>query len=188
MPTLEEVFKLAGDQLFVNIEVKCPYNPDVKKLYNWRRTAAVLFELIKKYDFKENCYVSSFHDDFLQEFLSVSEKNDYLVRTVLIGILSEDEEALPMEYLANMKHIGYNVRYSKVTKELADGMRSAGKRLGVWFHKAFLIEGEKEFQHLHDIGVDMICTDYPVLAVKVLKEQTAIRKISIDTSSTIDSI
>ena len=51
MPTLEEVFELAGDKMFVNIEVKCPYDLDFKKLYNWKRTATVLFDLIKKYDY-----------------------------------------------------------------------------------------------------------------------------------------
>lgn len=186
MPTLGEVFELAGDRMFVNIEVKCPYNPDVKKLYNWRRTAAVLFDLIKKYDYNENCYVSSFHDDFLLELLSVSEKHAYPVRTVLIGTWGEDKEP-DMEYLTIMKHVGFNVRYSKATKELADGLRSVGKMLGVWFIKELMIEGEKEFQHLHEIGVDMICTDYPLEALKTLKEEKAIRKISLDTISTQDS-
>lgn len=67
-------------------------------------------------------------------------------------------------------------------------MKAAGKKLGVWFIKERIIEGEKEFHQLQEIGVDMICTDYPLEALKSLKEVEAIRKISMDTSSTTDSV
>jgi len=46
LTTLKALFEMAGDQLFLNIEVKCPDDPEIKKLYNWKLTALRLFELI----------------------------------------------------------------------------------------------------------------------------------------------
>lgn len=111
LTTLSSLLDYAKDELFVNIEVKCPDNPEIKKLYNWKLAALRLFELLKEYDFKEHCYVSSFHDDFLDEFISISETNEYHVRTVLIGPRSLNDKPITKEYLKSMKHVGYNAYY-----------------------------------------------------------------------------
>lgn len=50
-------------------------------------------------------------------------------------------------------------------------MNEAGKVLGVWFIAAILIEDKAEFKRLLDLGVHMICTDYPLKAIEVLESE-----------------
>jgi len=71
IPTLDEVFDLAGDRLFVNIECKLPHDLEIKKLYNYKSAACKVFDLIKQYDFGERCYVSSFDICLLEEIVTL---------------------------------------------------------------------------------------------------------------------
>eukprot|EP00351_Strombidinopsis_sp_SopsisLIS2011_P004984 CAMPEP_0116879622 /NCGR_PEP_ID=MMETSP0463-20121206/11437_1 /TAXON_ID=181622 /ORGANISM="Strombidinopsis sp, Strain SopsisLIS2011" /LENGTH=52 /DNA_ID=CAMNT_0004529157 /DNA_START=698 /DNA_END=856 /DNA_ORIENTATION=+ len=50
-------------------------------------------------------------------------------------------------------------------------MNEAGKVLGVWFIAKVLKEDKAEFKKLHDLGVHMICTDYPLTAFEVLDSE-----------------
>ena len=47
-------------------------------------------------------------------------------------------------------------------------MNEAGKVLGVWFIARVLKEDTAEFKKLYDLGVHMICTDYPLKALDVV--------------------
>lgn len=47
-------------------------------------------------------------------------------------------------------------------------MNEAGKVLGVWFIARVLKEDTAEFKKLYDLGVHMICTDYPLKAIEVV--------------------
>lgn len=85
--------------MFLNIEIKCPYDPEIKKLYDLKSAATKVLELIEEHDYSQHSYVSSFHADFLDELISQSESIGYPVRTVLIGTWYEHDEAPSIEYL-----------------------------------------------------------------------------------------
>lgn len=39
--------------------------------------------------------------------------------------------------------------------------------MGVWVNKEAFIEDDKFYQNAIELGVDIICTDYPLAAIKV---------------------
>lgn len=190
LPTLDQVFDLAGDRMFVNIECKLPYDLEVKKLYNWKFAARKVFDLIQDYDFGERCYVSSFHADFLHEITSLSQKSGYLVRTALIGPWDLNEELPTHEYLTSMPFNGYNCEYTRITPELVQTMKAAGKLLGSWFDKLIRPEDDQAVEDLIKLDVDMICSDYPLKTQSLVQNYTdlkmpdAIRKWSEDLPAT----
>lgn len=53
-------------QVFMNIELKIPYDNDIRRRYNWRKAVKHLHELLVEYDLKENCFVSSFNHKALK--------------------------------------------------------------------------------------------------------------------------
>lgn len=192
LPTLNQVFDLAGDKMFVNIECKVPYDPEIKKLYNWKLTASKVVDLIKEYDFNEKCYVSSFDTDILEEIISLSQKSGYLVRTSLIGPWDENATVPSCEYLTSMPFNGYNCEYTRVTPELVKTMKEAGKILGSWFDKPIYPEDDKAKEHLYELDVDMVCTDYPLQALNLLHnpkndlKPESIRKWSFEDTKVIN--
>jgi len=53
-----------------------------------------------------------------------------------------------MEYLTNMPFIGYNCEYTRISPELVQTMKKAGKLLGSWFDKPIYVEDDEAKEHL----------------------------------------
>jgi glycerophosphoryl diester phosphodiesterase len=60
LPTLREVFTVTNKNAFVFVELKVPYDPDVKSRYRWKDSAREVFKLLMELEMKEHCFVQSF--------------------------------------------------------------------------------------------------------------------------------
>ena len=65
VPTLGQVFEILGSEVYINIEVKVPYEMKVKKMYNYSRSAKKLYKLVKAHGLQQTCCISSFDQDIL---------------------------------------------------------------------------------------------------------------------------
>jgi glycerophosphoryl diester phosphodiesterase len=65
IPTLEEVFKLFGGKVFINIEMKGPRLESLKHRYSCELAANLVYELVEKYNYHGRFLVSSFNSDIL---------------------------------------------------------------------------------------------------------------------------
>ena len=61
IPTLEEVFKLFGGKVFVNVEMKGPRTDSLKPRYSCELAANLVYELVEKYNYHGRFLVSSFN-------------------------------------------------------------------------------------------------------------------------------
>ena len=67
VPTLLEVINLVNKSLMINIEVKAPHDPHIKKHYDYKKAITMVHETIVKSSLENHCCVSSFDSDVLEQ-------------------------------------------------------------------------------------------------------------------------
>lgn len=68
IPTLRDVIALIDKRMLINIEVKTPFSAEVKQRYDYKKAVRKIHSLIVEADAINNCCVSSFDEDALEEF------------------------------------------------------------------------------------------------------------------------
>ena len=71
-------------------------------------------------------------------------------------------------YPFNLPKTSLNLYWRKVTKEICDKAHANGMAVFAWFYMREN-ENEKIWQRLFDYGIDIICTNYPLRAIKFRK-------------------
>ena len=76
----------------MNIEVKAPYTDSVKARYNFQKSAAKVYDLIRRFCAENHCMVSSFDADVLAEIDRLNLVNNTQVKTIYLYNFYEHRE------------------------------------------------------------------------------------------------
>ncbi|CDW84350.1 glycerophosphoryl diester phosphodiesterase [Stylonychia lemnae] len=160
IPTLEDLIIFNQKRLFINIELKVPREENVKSRYNYLKCSEKIFELIKKHNISQNhietIYLMNFHQEPLPE---------------------------PSAY-TDLGH-GINVSSKYITQEVVDLCHMNGQKVGVWVSSKVEIESDVMYERLLKMGVDFVCSDYPL---SVLAAQTRYHEIHTLMNSDLECI
>ena len=152
MPTLEEVFKLSKDKLFINIEIKDGRSD---------RLFPILIDLIKKYDMFEQISISSFHHKYAKLVQEFNQNNN---KKIEFGFLY-GKKLIFDHFKYDMENTTLNIYYTDATKERCDKAHENGMAVIAWFRMNDK-ENEKIYKNLLDNGVDCIISNFPKEAKK----------------------
>ena len=152
MPTLRETFKLAKNKLFINLEFKDP-RIDL--------TFSSVMKLIEEYDFFDQISLSSFYHEYYDRVIEYNKNNN---RNLVFGFLYQKYG----DFNFNRNGSSLNIYWTDATKELCDTAHKNGMPVLVWF-EMFEEENNKIYRQLIENGVDIICSNEPLLAKKYIK-------------------
>jgi len=152
MPTLRETLKLAKNKIFVNLEFKDP-RIDL--------TFSLVMKLIEEFDFFDQISLSSFYHEYYNKVIEYNKKNN---RNLVFGFLYSRGG----EFNINQTGSSLNVYWTDATKGLCDAAHSHGMPVLVWFEMDEE-ENNEIYQLLIENGVDIICSNEPLLAKKYIK-------------------
>lgn len=149
MPLLEEALEFAKDK---NIKLNIELKPTGKET-DFEKDVV---ELIKKYDFKDQCVVTS------QVYSAVEnvKKIDPTIKTLYVMSIAIGD-ITNLEYADN-----FSVEATNVNEELVSKVHNEGKKLFAW-----TINTEENINKMIDLNVDNIITDDYPLAVRIVKER-----------------
>lgn len=145
IPTLEEVMDYTKGKIKLNIEIKL----SDKEPHLVQKVA----ELIEKYEYLDECYVTSMNYKALTQIKEIDEniKTGYVLT-----------EAYGNFY--NIENVdAFSVNLAYINKNVVDAIHYRGKKLFVW-----TINNEKDAERLVTMGVDAIISDNPVMTRKVV--------------------
>lgn len=140
IPTLEEVMSYTKGKIKLNIEIKLSaYEPDLVE-----GVAA----LIEKYDYKDECYVTSMNYKALTEIKEINEeiKTGYILYSAYGNYYNIDNVD------------AFSINFSYINKNVVDAIHYRGKQLFVW-----TINDRKTAEKMVAMGVDAVITDNPVM-------------------------
>ena len=151
MPKLSDLFKLAKNKVFINLEIK---DPRVDKVF------PQLIKLIEKYDFFDQITISSYHFDYYNK---IEEYNKKKHKNLTFGFLYFKTKEIYYNY--TYKGSSLNLYWPYANKNVCDKAHKNGIAVMAWFltHEK---ENDKIYQKLIENGVDVICCNDPVKAKK----------------------
>ena len=159
--------------MYINIEVKTPYNADIKSKYNYLNSIQAVYRLICQYELFDSCCVSSFDRDVINEIqrlVNIGSKPLDIIH--LYNFYDHMELPCPDEYLAVGS--GINISATKLTKEVIDLCHAKGMKVGVWVDASVFQENDCFYYNLFELKVDFFVTDYP-LQVMQMRDQWIIK-------------
>jgi len=149
MPKLSDAMKLAKNKVFINLELK---DPRVDLVFPH------VIKLIEEYDFFDQIALSSLHLDY---FNKIEEYNNNNNRKLVFGFIYKKN--IKAKYELSKRGHTLNLHWSDITKEICDKAHENGMAVVGWF-KMDEEEGIEHFKKLIEDGVDVICTNYPLIA------------------------
>lgn len=152
MPTLRETLELTKNKIFVNLEFKDP-RIDL--------TFSLVMKLIEEFDFFDQISLSSFYHEYYNKVIEYNKKNN---RNLVFGFLYSRNG----EFNINQTGSSLNVYWTDATKGLCDAAHSHGMPVLVWFEMDEE-ENNEIYKLLIENGVDIICSNEPLLAKKYIK-------------------
>ena len=155
MPTLKDVMELTKDKIFLNLEIK---DPRVDLIWPF------LVELIEKYKYYDQIALSSFFFDYYNK---TKEYNSKFNRNIPFGFLYHRNNS--QEFIVDKRGNCLNVYWKDATKSLCDRAHKNGMAVLVWF-EMLDEENFSVYKWLIDNGVNVICSNEPMLAKKYVKE------------------
>ena len=155
MPTLKDVMELTKDKIFLNLEIK---DPRVNLIWPF------LVELIEKYKYYDQIALSSFFFDYYNK---TKEYNKKFNRNIPFGFLYHRNNS--QEFIVDKRGNCLNVYWKDATKSLCDRAHKNGMAVLVWF-EMLDEENFSVYKWLIDNGVNVICSNEPMLAKKYVKE------------------
>ena len=155
MPTLKDVMELTKDKIFLNLEIK---DPRVDLIWPF------LVELIEKYKYYDQIALSSFFFDYYNK---TKEYNRKFNRNIPFGFLYHRNNS--QEFIVDKRGNCLNVYWKDATKSLCDRAHKNGMAVLVWF-EMLDEENFSVYKWLIDNGVNVICSNEPMLAKKYVKE------------------
>lgn len=155
MPTLKDVMELTKDKIFLNLEIK---DPRVDLIWPF------LVELIEKYKYYDQIALSSFFFDYYNK---TKEYNSKFNRNIPFGFLYHRNNS--QEFIVDKAGNCLNVYWTDATKSLCDRAHKNGMAVLVWF-EMLDEENFSVYKWLIDNGVNVICSNEPMLAKKYVKE------------------
>jgi glycerophosphoryl diester phosphodiesterase len=153
IPILEEIFDFAADHsFFMNIEIKTD-----KLVYEGIEQKIV--DLIRQYQYENRVILSSFNHQSIEK---VKELAPDLERALLF-------EGLPInieEILTEKKESGFHPDRMSLTKPIVEHAKKRGYKVRPW-----VANKKADILKLAEMDVDVIMTDFPEKAIKILRER-----------------
>lgn len=142
IPTLEEVLKSIGKDVFLNIELK------------GRNTAEGSLNLIKKYVERNkiefnNILFSSFNWEELKDLRSLSDK-------VQLALITEQDPLLAIDYALKLKAVAINPNYKDLNEQIISKINEKGLKIYTW-----TVNSKIQIDRLKVLNVNGIITDFP---------------------------
>lgn len=103
--------------MMINIEVKAPYNEDVKCKYNFKKCIGQVYEAIMNFGAENHCMISSFDSDILGELERLNLVNNTDIKGIYLYNFYEHRE-LPHPDIYSIKGHGVNISSTKLTREV----------------------------------------------------------------------
>lgn len=153
IPTLEEVFEAVGGRLGINIELTNYATPNDDLINK-------IAEILEQINDHSRIIFSSFNWGNLRKARS-------LCPDIPCGLLAMPSITgwVSRSFLAqNVPHEALHPYYSDVNGKNVETIHRQGKKMNVW-----TVDDPKEMVRLRDLGVDMIMTDDPLLAIQALR-------------------
>lgn len=161
LPLFEDVINLVNKNLYINIEVKTPYGPEIKTRYDYKKTISMIYDLIKKYDLTGHCCVSSFDALLLEELSRLRQQHEVHVDIIYLYNF-HDHIHLPDPSIYAVAGDGINISSTHLTAEVIRNCHKNGKKVGVWIDASIFKENNDFYRKMMDMEVDFFCTDYPL--------------------------
>ena len=151
MPRLSDLFELAKNKVFINLEIK---DSRIDKVF------PRIIELIEKYDFFDQISLSSGHFGYYDKIEEYNKKNQ---RNLTFGFLYFRTN----ETYYNYSHKGssLNLYWPYASKRVCDKAHKNGIAVMAWFLLSDK-ENDEVYKKLIENGVDVICSNEPVKAKK----------------------
>ena len=152
MPKLVDLFKLAKNKIYIDLEIK---DPRVDLVFPH------LIKLIEEYDFFNQLSLCSIHHEYYNKIEEYNNKNN---KKILFGFGYIRNHKNKIDY--NKKGNTINIHWTEATKEICDKTHQKGMGVVAWFG---LNEYDKEENYEFAIqnGADVIVANYPKIAKKV---------------------
>lgn len=151
-PTLEEVLELIKDwDGILNIEIKATprqYLPGIEK---------AIVDLVNKYSMVDKIIISSFNHYSLVELKKIAPE-------FKTAILYSELMYEPWKYVKNINAFAIHPGMGNLTEEVIEGCIKNGVAVNVW-----TVNDSEHMKILVKAGVDGIITNYPDVAVEIIK-------------------
>ncbi len=79
----------------------------------------------------------------------------------------EEHFELPEPDIYAARGDGINISSTKLSQEVIQNCHARGKIVGLWVNKKAFNENDQYYEHAISMGVDFLCTDYPLEAMKI---------------------
>ena len=160
IPSLEEVLK----------QIKLPLLIEIKKGEGYYHGIEnKIFELLKKYDLKNQCVIQSFESSVLDKFRKLGggiELHKLVTGNIPIIPLHIDNKLKTGSITKYSKFPAINPNYRFISKKLVNKLHHEGKKIFTW-----TVNNESDMLKMVQYGVDGIITNYPEQLVKILGNQ-----------------
>jgi glycerophosphoryl diester phosphodiesterase len=166
LPTLREVLEHTNKNVFIYIEMKVPFCPELRGKYRWKEAAKEVFKLLMAFEMKEHCFVQSFDHLILEEFEKICTSELYKIRTLYLHNFYDYISLPPLEVILKQGE-GISVSSNHVTPELVQACRQHGKILSVWIDCDVTVESTYLHNQMLELGVHCLITDMPRVATEV---------------------
>jgi glycerophosphoryl diester phosphodiesterase len=150
IPSLEETMEFCKGRININIEIK--------NLGSSSELPDKVWELIEKYQMKEQCVVTSVRLSYLTRIkeLDPEIRTGYIISAAYGDYYSSDV----IDFIS--------LRSSFVSERLVEAAHKKGKAVHAW-----TVNSKSEMERMKMLGVDNIITDSPVLAREIVYRQAA---------------
>ena len=154
MPKLIDLFKLAKNKIFMNLELK---DPRVDLVFPH------IMKLIEEYNYFNQITISSFNHDYYKKIQEYNKNNN---RNIIFGFIYKKYEQLNFDY--NKPGNSLNIYWADATKTVCDRAHSNNMAVLAWFDMVDT-ETTEIYKELIENGVDIICCNDPLLARKYIR-------------------
>lgn len=152
MPTLRETLELAKNKIFINLELKDQ---------RFDLTFSLVMKLIEEYDFFDQVSLSSFYHQYYDLVENYNKENN---KNLVFGFLYQKNDMFNI----TRKGSSLNIYWTDATQGLCNAAHLHGMPVLVWFDMDEE-ENNEIYQQLIENGVDIICSNEPLLAKKYIK-------------------
>ena len=154
MPKLSDIMKLTKNKIFMNLEIK---DPRIDLVFPY------IINLIEEYDFFEQITLSSFYHQYSDK---IKEYNKINNRNLIFGFIYNKYAQYQFDYTKSGNSL--NIYWADATKSVCDKAHKNNMAVLAWFD---MIDEETPdlYRQLIENGVDIICSNDPLLARKYIK-------------------
>ena len=150
IPTLEEVFQLCKNKIFINVEIK---DFQIEETFN------KVIKLVEDYHMQNQIQISSFKHEYYWN--CIKNYNECHNEKIEFGFLFESNDKKSINnFKFNAPENTINIYYNDISKELCNKAHLNGMKVMCWFGMND-IEDDNVYRNLIECGIDALCSNLP---------------------------